>query len=179
MAQAMRVASPNFNERPEDAEISLLVIHAMSLPPGVYETSNVDALFCNRLDPAGHPYFESIQHLQVSSHLLIDRQGGLRQYVDFAKRAWHAGASVYEGRQDCNDFSIGIELLGDEFSPYTDAQYDVLARLTCSLMAQYPAITPTRVVGHQHVAVGRKTDPGQSFDWPRFRAHVADELYKE
>lgn len=175
---AAQVACPNFDERPSGVAIGLLIVHAISLPPGEYHYRYVDALFCNRLSPQAHPFFQTIHHLRVSAHLLVERNGGLRQYVDFDKRAWHAGRSVYEGRRNCNDFSIGIELLGDGLSPYTDEQYEALAEVAYALMLRYPGIGRADVVGHQHVAVGRKTDPGRAFNWPRFRARLAEACYK-
>lgn len=166
---AEQVASPNFNERPE-GEISLLVIHNISLPPGEFGADYITDLFCNRLDPDAHPYFAGIAHLQVSAHLLITRTGRVIQYVPFDKRAWHAGVSVFEGRENCNDFSIGIELEGTDDLPYTAQQYEQLSAVTRVLMQAYPAITRQRITGHCHIAPGRKTDPGAAFDWPAFLA---------
>ena len=159
--------SPNFNERPNGAEVSLLVIHNISLPPGQWGGHNIEQFFCNRLDVCQHPYFDSIKDLRVSAHLLIDRQGEVVQFVSFDARAWHAGQSVFAGVENCNDFSIGIELEGTDEQPYTDVQYDNLAAVIRCLMRHYPAITPQRVVGHSDIAPARKTDPGRAFEWQR------------
>ena len=161
--------SPNFNERPEGCEISLLVIHNISLPPGEFGGSWIDDLFHNRLDPDGHPYFSEIHGLEVSAHCLIRRDGEIIQYVPFDKRAWHAGDSSFCGTGNCNDFSIGIELEGTDDEPFTDAQYASLATLTTTIRECYPAITDERVVGHSDIAPERKTDPGPAFDWQRYR----------
>lgn len=160
--------SPNCDARPNN-EINLLVIHGISLPPGEFGGSDIDALFLNRLNPAAHPYFQKIAELRVSSHVLLRRDGGLIQYVPFVKRAWHAGKSVFLDRENCNDFSIGIELEGADEIPYTSAQYQRLALLTRALMAHYPAITLDRIAGHSDIAPGRKTDPGPAFDWDYYR----------
>lgn len=156
--------SPNFNERPE-GEISLLVIHNISLPPGQFGSASIEQLFTNQLDWDADPYFQQIRGLEVSAHLLIDRSGEVTQFVPFDKRAWHAGASCYDGRENCNDFSIGIELEGTDDLPYTQAQYKQLIRVSEALMSTYPAITKERITGHQHIAPGRKTDPGHLFEW--------------
>ena len=168
-----RVPSPNHDPRPAGCEIDLLIIHGISLPPGEFLTPHVAALFCNRLDPGVHPYFGEIAHLRVSAHALIRRDGSVIQFVAFSERAWHAGASHFAGRSGCNDFSIGIELEGTDEIPYEDAQYERLAELTRVLMAAWPGITTDRIVGHCHVAPGRKTDPGAAFDWHRYRAMLA------
>ena len=165
--------SANFNERP-DAEISLLVIHNISLPPAQFKTGKVQALFQNRLDPAEHPYFAGIADLRVSAHFLIERDGELTQFVSCLDRAWHAGVSVFEGRETCNDFSIGIELEGTDDQPFTDAQYLALIELTRQLQQAWPAITTQRITGHSDIAPGRKTDPGPCFDWARFRSALQD-----
>ena len=167
VSQARQVASPNFGERPEGAEISLLVIHNISLPPGEYGGPWIDHLFCNRLDPARHPYFREVADMQVSSHFLIRRDGELVQYVPCDKRAWHAGRSCWRDQQECNDFSIGIELEGTDHEPYTDAQYAVLVELIRVLRASYPGIAPDALAGHADIAPGRKSDPGEAFDWAR------------
>ena len=161
--------SPNFNERPEGCEISLLVIHNISLPPGEFGGSWIDDLFHNRLDPDDHPYFREIHGLEVSAHCLIRRDGEVIQYVPFDKRAWHAGDSSFCGAGNCNDFSIGIELEGTDDEPFTDAQYASLATLTTAIRECYPAITDERIVGHSDIAPERKTDPGPAFDWQRYR----------
>lgn len=163
---ARKVPSPNHNLRPT-GEISLLVIHCISLPPGEFGGGFIDQLFTNQLDPKAHPYFAKIADLKVSAHLLIDRQGNLTQYVPLHRRAWHAGASCFQGRENCNDFSIGIELEGTETIPFTAAQYTALAEVTRVLMDTYPELSLDRIVGHCDIAPGRKTDPGPSFDWAR------------
>ncbi len=167
---ARKVVSPNCDARPGDGALGLIVIHGISLPPEQYGGPYIDQLFCNALDPQAHPYFESIAGLEVSSHLLIRRDGELVQYVPFDKRAWHAGRSCYEGRERCNDFSIGIELEGCDHQPYEDAQYACLAAVVTCLCAFYPGLDTGRIVGHSDIAPGRKTDPGPAFDWPRFRS---------
>jgi AmpD protein len=167
---ARRLCSPNANQRPAGCAIDLLVIHSISLPPGEFGTGCVERLFCNTLDCAEHPWFGQLQGLQVSAHLLIARDGFCTQFVDFGQRAWHAGASRFAGRENCNDFSIGIELEGTDEQPYADAQYARLAAVARSLMREYPGITIGRIVGHADIAPGRKTDPGPAFDWARLRA---------
>lgn len=169
LAGARHIPSPNWDERPSACPIDLLVIHNISLPPGEYGGDGIIELFTNRLDPAAHPYYATIQGLKVSSHFLIRRDGELIQFVPCSKRAWHAGASNWCGRERCNDFSIGIELEGSDFEPFTDAQYDSLAALTRALKAVYPI---TGIVGHADIAPGRKTDPGPFFDWSRYRAQM-------
>jgi AmpD protein len=149
--------------------MSLLVIHNISLPPAQFGGSYIEQLFSNNLNPDDHPYFRDIYKLQVSSHLLIDRQGNITQFVPFDQRAWHAGVSEFDGRQRCNDFSIGIELEGTDDIAYTDIQYSVLAQVSQKIMAQYPTITSNSVVGHSDIAPERKTDPGQAFDWHRYK----------
>jgi len=168
MEGARFVASPNHDERPDSEPPSLLVIHGISLPPGEYGGPWIDALFTNKLDPEAHPYFADIHQLRVSSHLLIRRDGELVQYVPFDKRAWHAGVSSYNGRERCNDFSIGIELEGSDDEPYEAAQYRVLAECVGALLAAYPELSAERITGHSDIAPGRKTDPGPHFDWPYF-----------
>ncbi|MGR8934780.1 MAG: 1,6-anhydro-N-acetylmuramyl-L-alanine amidase AmpD [Gammaproteobacteria bacterium] len=166
---ALPVPSPNFDTRPDANDISLLVLHCISLPPGEFGLPFIDQLFCNRLDPGAHPYFAGIYQLTVSAHLLIRRDGQITQYVAFDQRAWHAGASEYQGRDRCNDFSIGIELEGTDSSVYTDKQYDVLQEVIETLLLHYPRLSRQRIVGHSDIAPGRKTDPGTGFDWPRLR----------
>tara|TARA_R110001592_G_scaffold363352_3_gene684925 strand:+ start:597 stop:1142 length:546 start_codon:yes stop_codon:yes gene_type:complete len=165
---ACRVPSPNFNHRPDSAEISLLVIHNISLPPKQFGGSYICDFFTNCLDAHSHPYFEEIADLRVSSHLLIDREGSITQFVAFDDRAWHAGQSCFEGVDNCNDCAIGIELEGADDIPYTDEQYQTLVDVTQILMAHYPTITRQRIVGHSDIAAGRKTDPGPAFDWHRY-----------
>lgn len=168
-----RCPSPNFDQRPLDTEISLLVVHGISLPPGQFGGGYIEAFFSNALPVERHPYFQEIAELKVSAHCLVDREGAVTQFVSFDQRAWHAGRSCFEGRSACNDFSVGIELEGEDLRPYTVAQYTALAELIKLLMARYPALTPERVVGHSDVAPGRKTDPGPSFDWTRLRQALA------
>ena len=162
-------ASPNCDPRPQGCPIELLVIHAISLPPGDYGGPWIDALFQNQLPPDEHPYFTEVHDMRVSAHLLIDRTGRAVQYVPLDQRAWHAGASSFDGRERCNDFSIGIELEGLSGDRFTTAQYETLAALVTVIRAAYPAITPGRIVGHSDIAPGRKEDPGSAFDWPRLR----------
>ena len=167
---ARQCPSPNCNARPQPDDISLLVIHGISLPPNQFGTPDIDRFFTNCLDPDTHPYFREICGLQVSAHLLIRRDGEVVQYVPFHQRAWHAGESVFAGRDNCNDFSIGIELEGTDEQPYEAIQYEQLQRVVRLIQEAYPAITPERIVGHCDIAPGRKTDPGPAFDWQRFRA---------
>ncbi len=160
-------ATSNYDDRPDPDDISLLVIHCISLPPGEFGNYYIDQLFCNRLNPDDHPYFKDINQLKVSAHVLIKRDGSCVQYVPFDKRAWHAGQSVYQGRERCNDFSIGIELEGTELVDYTDQQYQQLAAVIRALLETYPKLSTQRITGHSDIAPGRKTDPGASFDWER------------
>jgi len=161
---ATQIPSPNCDERPPETEVSLIVVHGISLPPGRFGGDAIPRLFTNRLNRASHPYFASIAGLRVSAHFLIRREGALLQFVPCAARAWHAGASAWRGRSSCNDFSIGIELEGTDDRPYTGAQYRMLSRLVRALAARYGI---REVVGHSDVAPGRKTDPGLRFDWRR------------
>lgn len=151
--------------RPEGGDISLLVIHNISLPPGQFGSGCVQQFFCGRLDHAAHPYFSGIAGLRVSAHFLIERNGSVTQFVSCLHRAWHAGQSSFAGRDDCNDFSIGVELEGTDDQPFTDAQYESLLELSQALARAYPLITRERITGHEHIAPGRKTDPGPFFDW--------------
>ncbi|KES21651.1 MULTISPECIES: 1,6-anhydro-N-acetylmuramyl-L-alanine amidase AmpD [Pseudomonas] len=167
--------SPNFNARPEGEVVSLLVIHNISLPPGQFGTGKVQCFFQNRLDADEHPYFADIAQMTVSAHFLIERDGSVFQFVSCNDRAWHAGVSRFDGRENCNDFSIGIELEGTDDEPYSDAQYAALAELGRQLLRAYPAITPGRIQGHSDIAPGRKTDPGPAFDWQRFLAALCKE----
>lgn len=170
LLDARQVPSPNCDERPDADRIELIVIHGISLPPGRYGGDEIDRLFTNSLDPDAHPYFADIAHLRVSSHLLIRRDGELVQYVPFSKRAWHAGQSCYQGQQACNDFSIGIELEGEDEVPYTQLQYRRLAEVVRLLVGSRPGLSVERIAGHSDIAPGRKTDPGPAFDWQAFRA---------
>ena len=167
LENARRVASPNHDDRPEGTDISLLVIHAISLPPGEFGSPCIEQLFCNTLDPGVHPYFEQLRGLKVSAHLLIDRNGDIVQFVPFHKRAWHAGRSVFSGRENCNDFSIGIELEGTDDVNYETVQYEVLSQVITALQQAWPALAGANIRGHCHIAPGRKTDPGPAFDWDR------------
>lgn len=165
-APAQRLDSPNFGPRPQGACIDLLVVHSISLPPGQYGGSEVAALFTNQLDWDAHPYFDQIRGLQVSAHFFIRRDGALVQFVSADDRAWHAGQSAYRGRSQCNDDSVGIELEGLEGDVFEDAQYAQLARLCQALKSRYPI---AHVAGHEHIAAGRKQDPGPGFDWARLQ----------
>ncbi len=164
---ARRVVSSHCDERPAGVIPELVVVHGISLPPGEFGGPFVDRLFTGTLDPRDHPFFAQIQGLRVSAHVLIRRDGELVQYVPFHRRAWHAGVSAFQGREACNDFSIGIELEGTDEIPYEAVQYQRLAAVIRRLRERYPAIGPGRVVGHCHIAPGRKTDPGPAFDWVR------------
>ena len=168
--EARRARCTNFDLRPEGADISLLVVHNISLPPGEFGGGYLEDLFGNQLDCDAHPYFDQLRGLRVSAHFLIRRDGSVVQFVPTGARAWHAGLSSFEGRERCNDFSIGVELEGSDFTAFGDAQYDSLARLAHALRQRHPI---SAVRGHEHVAPGRKTDPGPHFDWPRFRAALA------
>ncbi|MDD5033977.1 MAG: 1,6-anhydro-N-acetylmuramyl-L-alanine amidase AmpD [Methylococcaceae bacterium] len=162
-----RIISPNCDDRPETATISLIVIHCISLPPGDFGGEWIDRLFTNSLPADAHPYFGAIHQLKVSAHVLIRRDGEIVQYVPFHKRAWHAGISCYRGKEKCNDFSIGIELEGTETLSYTDAQYECLSDVIAALLEQYRGLAPDAIASHSDIAPGRKTDPGESFDWAR------------
>lgn len=174
LTTATQCPSPNANQRPVGYTINLLVIHNISLPPGEFGTGCVQAFFTNQLDSTQHPYFETIAQLKVSAHLFIARDGTTTQFVPFGDRAWHAGASSFHGVENCNDYSIGIELEGCDDIAYTGAQYEALAEVTQQIRNVYPLITPERIVGHNQIAPGRKTDPGEAFDWPRFHALLSN-----
>lgn len=158
-----RLASPNFGARPAGITTDLIVLHCISLPPGMYGGDEVPRLFTNQLDWSRHDYFKSIEGIKVSSHFFIRRQGDLQQFVSADDRAWHAGVSCYDGRDNCNDYSIGIELEGVAGDPFEASQYETLASLCAAILQRYPI---ARIVGHQHIAPGRKDDPGNGFDWP-------------
>ena len=175
LAGARQCPSPNCDARPEGEAPSLIVLHGISLPPGEFGGPWIDDLFTNRLDPQAHPYFVGLAGLRVSAHLLLRRDGECVQYVPFHRRAWHAGASCYQGRERCNDFSIGIELEGADDQPYTAAQYHTLAAVIRALLRAYPALDTARITGHSDIAPGRKTDPGPGFDWPHLHALLAAE----
>jgi len=160
---------PNCDARPDGTEINLLVIHNISLPPGEFGGQYIEDLFANRLDCDAHPYFHQLRGLRVSAHFLIRRDGSAVQFVSTLDRAWHAGVSHFDGRERCNDFSIGIELEGTDSRDFCDAQYRTLAAVTAALLVRHPI---TDVRGHEHIAPGRKTDPGAHFDWARFHADI-------
>ena len=164
------VDSPNQDARPPGVEISLVVIHSISLPPGEYGGEHIERLFTNRLDPAAHPYFREVHALKVSAHFLIRRGGEVVQFVPVERRAWHAGASAWRGRSRCNDFSVGIELEGADDSPFEDAQYRELAELIGRLAVSVPL---RAIAAHSEIAPGRKTDPGTRFDWTRLLTALA------
>lgn len=169
---ARQLPSPNCDERPVETEPELVVIHNISLPPKQFGGPWIDALFTNCLDPEADPYFCEVHQLRVSSHLLIRRNGELVQYVPFHQRAWHAGASCWNGRERCNDFSIGIELEGADDVPYETVQYRLLAEVLAALEAAYPGVGRDRLAGHSDIAPGRKTDPGPAFDWGRLQEEL-------
>ena len=175
-AGARRVPSPNCDDRPAGVVADLVVLHGISLPPGEFGGPWIDALFTNALPPDHHPYFAGVAPLRVSAHALVRRDGEVVQYVPFQRRAWHAGVSSWQGRERCNDYSVGIELEGTDSTPYEPAQYTALARLLAALMRAIPSLSPQRMVGHSDVAPGRKTDPGLSFDWPLLRTRLVWEL---
>ncbi len=173
LSAARQVESPNHDERPYGIEIDLLVLHGISLPPRQYGGPEIEAFFCNCLVIDEHPYFARIATVRVSAHFLIRRDGELVQFVSLDDRAWHAGKSCFDGRECCNDFSIGIELEGCDNEVYETVQYERLVELSGTLMGRYPGISPARIVGHCDIAPGRKTDPGQAFDWNYFRRLLA------
>ena len=167
LAGVRRVASPNCDERPLDGDVDLIVIHAISLPPGEFGGHYVERLFTNTLDPDAHPYFATIADLRVSAHLYVDRGGTVTQFVALDKRAWHAGESCWGDRNACNDFSVGIELEGCDEQPFEDIQYEQLNDLIARIRQRWPHIDDTCLAGHSDIAPGRKTDPGPCFDWSR------------
>jgi N-acetyl-anhydromuramoyl-L-alanine amidase len=170
LRDALYIPSPNSDARPDGMLPELIVVHGISLPPGEFGGPWIESLFLNRLPPDLHPYFATIASLQVSSHLLIRRTGQIIQFVPFSMRAWHAGQSSYGGRERCNDFSIGIELEGSDDVPYEPEQYRSVADSVVALCKAYSSLSFDRIAGHSDISPGRKTDPGLSFDWPRFRA---------
>ncbi|HEX2668646.1 MAG TPA: 1,6-anhydro-N-acetylmuramyl-L-alanine amidase AmpD [Gammaproteobacteria bacterium] len=167
--------SPHCDARPAGMAVDLLVIHGISLPPGEFGGPWIEQLFLGQLPPDAHSYFKDIAGLRVASHLLIRRDGEVVQFVPFHMRAWHAGASRFQDREACNDFSIGIEIEGDDTTPYAGPQYSSLACVSAALMRAYPGITTSRIVGHSDIAPGRKTDPGPAFDWMRYRDILASQ----
>jgi AmpD protein len=172
-AGVRQVLSPHADARPAGVAPELIVVHGISLPPGDFGGPWIERLFTNSLPLDEHPYFAEIGALRVSSHLAVARDGGLTQFVRFPDRAWHAGESSYNGRDACNDFSIGVELEGVDTVPYEAAQYAALAEIVAALCQAYPRLSVDRLVGHSDIAPGRKTDPGPAFDWPRARAAIA------
>ncbi len=167
------LVSPNYDNRIDEHDISLIVIHCISLPPGQFGTTYIDQLFTNCLDPNDHTYFKDIYTLKVSAHLCISRNGLITQYVPFNMRAWHAGQSCYNGRACCNDFSIGIELEGTETGLYTDKQYSQLTDISVALFKTYLNLSASHITGHSDIAPGRKQDPGPGFDWKRFHSMIS------
>ncbi|WP_439257213.1 1,6-anhydro-N-acetylmuramyl-L-alanine amidase AmpD [Lonepinella sp. BR2271] len=165
--------SPHFDQRPDPEDISLLVVHYISLPPEQFGGGFVDDFFLGKLDPTVHPYFETIYQVRVSAHFFIERNGQITQYVSLQDRAWHAGLSSFQGRDKCNDYAIGIELEGSNEQPFTEAQYKKLAEITRQIMAIYPKITADRIVGHCDISPERKIDPGQYFDWDKYMKSIA------
>lgn len=178
LTQATWLASPNFNERPEDTDISAIVIHNISLPPDEFEKTDtnglhyVKAFFTNTLDWKAHPYFKTIEGMEVSAHLFIERNGEITQLVNFEDRAWHAGRSSYLGKPECNDYTIGIELEGSDHQPFTEQQYVTLASVVAAIYKAYPK-TYRHLTGHSDIAPGRKTDPGDFFEWDKLRELVS------
>ncbi len=177
MRGVRQIASPNRDARPAGVEADLIVVHGISLPPGEFGGPWIDRLFTNSLPADVHPYFAEVGSLRVSSHLVVARDGTVTQYVGFAERAWHAGKSIYRGREACNDFSVGVELEGTDTLPYDAAQYVALAEVVAALCAAYPRLSPDRLVGHSDIAPGRKTDPGPAFDWLHARRLIAVATY--
>ena len=169
---ARHVPSPYFDARPSVDDISLLVVHNISLPPGQFGGPYIEQFFTGNLDPAEHPFFKVIHQMGVSAHCLIRRDGEVVQFVSFRDRAWHAGQSSFAGRERCNDYSIGIELEGSDFVAYTEQQYQALTELTETLVLSFPQITDERITGHQYIAPLRKTDPGLVFDWTKFKSNL-------
>lgn len=172
LVDARLARSPNCDDRPDTDDISGIIIHNISLPPSQFGAHFIEDLFLNRLDCSVHPYFEQLDGLKVSSHILIKRDGEIIQFVPFHKRAWHAGVSQWDGRERCNDFTIGIELEGDDFSPFLEVQYRQCAAVIKGLLKAYPKLSAARIRGHEHIAPGRKTDPGRYFNWTYLRALV-------
>jgi len=172
LTSAQQHHTTHFDARPQATEISLLVIHNISLPAGEYNNSHVESFFTGKLDCSVHDSFKDLTGLRVSAHCFIKRCGEVIQFVNFNDRAWHAGVSEFEGRDCCNDFSIGIELEGTDNSGYTNQQYSQLTRMSLQIMQAYPKITIGNICGHSDIAPGRKTDPGDSFDWPQYQSQL-------
>ena len=181
LSSAAWLCSPNSNNRPDGMDITAIVIHNISLPPDEFGACNTDglhyvkALFLNKLDWQAHPYFQTIEGAEVSAHLFIERDGTITQFVNFNERAWHAGRSSYLGRTECNDYSIGIELEGSDFTPFTAVQYEVLAEIIAALYKAYPK-TRRHLTGHSDIAPNRKTDPGDFFEWKRLRKTISQQI---
>jgi len=173
MQRVRWLASPHFNHRPAGVGIDLIVLHAISLPAGEFDCGCIDDFFCGTLDTSMHPSFADLEGVCVSAHFVIDRLGHITQFVSCDHRAWHAGQSIWIGRENCNDYAVGIEMVGDEDHPFTPVQYRECARLCRVLMQHYPAIDSSRIVGHQDIAPGRKWDPGRQWDWKHFRRSLA------
>lgn len=170
--EAKQVCSPFYNERPDNSGVSLLVIHCISLPEGIYGGPQIGQLFTGCLDCCEHESFTDLAGLEVSAHCVIRRDGRVEQYVPFEKRAWHAGVSTFDGVEACNDYSVGIELEGTDKSAYSQAQYQALAKITNDLIRRYPLLTKNRIIGHSDIAPGRKSDPGVLFDWEHYLSLV-------
>lgn len=179
LSAATWLTSPNYNNRPQNVSVDAIIIHNISLPPNEFggcdsnDLHYVKALFTNQLDWDAHPYFQTIKGVEVSAHLFIERDGAITQFVNFNERAWHAGRSSYLGRPECNDYSIGIELEGSDFAPFTSTQYETLATVVAAIYNAYPK-TQRHLTGHSDIAPGRKTDPGDYFEWARLRHLVAE-----
>lgn len=171
--QVRFLPSPHCDARPEGVGVDLIVLHAISLPPGEFEPVVIEDFFMGRLDVDSHPALKALEGMRVSAHFVVDRQGKITQFVPAAMRAWHAGVSSWQGRQRCNDFALGIEMIGDEEHPFTPAQYREAARLCRVLINRFPGISPERIVGHADIAPGRKWDPGRQWDWGRFRRSLS------
>ena len=169
LKKAEKHLSPNFDQRPKNTDVKLIVIHNISLPPENFEPENVKKFFKNELDFNSHEFFHEIRDLKVSSHFVIDRTGKIYQFVSVYDRAWHAGVSSFNNQENCNDFSLGVELIGSDNSPFEDNQYDSLNKLIETLCNSFPKIKKENIVGHSEIASGRKTDPGPFFDWSKIR----------
>lgn len=176
LKEARHIISPNCDDRPLESDMSLIVIHNISLPPEEFGSDHINQLFTNCLNIDDHPFFAEIDHLRVSSHLLIRRDGEIIQYVPFHERAWHAGVSCFRGREVCNDFSIGIELEGTDTETFCDIQYSVLSNVIKCLFDKYPSLDKKFITGHEHIAPGRKTDPGPHFDWLKLGDSIGIDL---
>jgi AmpD protein len=176
ISPARQCLSPNRDKRPEGASLDMVILHGISLPPGEFGGGEIEALFLNRLDWDAHPYFGRIRGMEVSAHLLIRRDGELVQFVPFTERAWHAGESGFRGRSRCNDFSVGIELEGEDDTPYDERQYQILPDVLRAVSQAYPDISPRELAGHCDVAPGRKSDPGPAFDWLRLYDALGETL---